>query len=186
MKEIKLKQVKVPETLNTRVIFNKKRMKIVKINVRFPKRTTQHYVVKFNDAVTAVVIDKNKNILLAKEWRSGWNKFVYKLPGGGVAGKGEAANRRAIKKELVEELGVHAKKITKLASVPHDVKVIHHISIYLAQDISLGKQVPEKDEYIEVVKMPFKKALKMFVRNNSKMTSESVLGLLLAKEKLKL
>lgn len=180
-----MKKMRKPKTLSTKTVF-KRNFSVLEMKVRFPNGIARHYIAKFHDAAVAVVIDSKKNVYLAKEWRSGWNRFLYKFPGGGVYGRGEAANLKTARNELIEELGIRAKKITKLASVPADVLAMHHIHIYLAEDITVKEQKLEAFEFIQVIKMPFKKALEIFARPNSNMTSESVLGLLLAKERLKL
>jgi 8-oxo-dGTP pyrophosphatase MutT (NUDIX family) len=177
--------MKIPKTLSTKETVIKD-FSILEMNVRFPKGIDKHYVVKFHDGAVAIVVDKKMNVYLAKEWRSGWNQYLIKCPGGAVYGKGEPANIRTVRNELVEELGIHVKKITKLASVPADVRILHYFHIYLAENFKIRKQKLEPFEYIKLIKMPFKKALKTFAVPNSKMTSESVLALLLAKERLKL
>lgn len=180
-----MEKMRMPKTLSTKTVF-KRNFSVLEMKVRFPRGFAKHYIAKFHDGAVVAVIDKKKNVYLAKEWRSGWNRFLYKCPGGAVYGKGEAANVKTARNEIMEELGIYAKKITKLASVPADVLALHHIHIYLAEDIVIKEQKLETFEFIQLVKMPFKKALKIFARPNSNMTSESVLGLLLAKEKLKL
>lgn len=180
-----MEEIKTPRTLSTKTVF-KKNFSVLEVKVSFPNGFAKHYVAKFRDGVVAVIVDKEQNVYLAKEWRSGWNRFLYKCPGGGVYGMGEAANLRTIKNEMMEELGIRAEKITKLASVLGDVMVVHAVHIYLAENITVGRQRLEPMEHIKLLKMPFKKAFKIFVRPGSNMTSESVLGLALAKEKLKL
>jgi len=180
------KKLGLPKVLGSKVVFKTRNLSVVETKVKFPKGKTRHYTLVFPEAVIAIVLDKKKNIYLAKEWKAGWNRVFYKLPGGAVVGKGEKASEKAIKKEILEELGIEAGKLTKLLYVADDVWVVHHFTIYLAENLVMKKQKLERFEHIRVVKMPFKKAFERFVKNNSGMTSESVLGLLFAKEKLKL
>lgn len=183
---MKSKKSNSPKVLNSKVVFRTKNLSVVETKIRFPKGIDYQYTLRFPDAVLAVVLDKNKNVYIAKEWRSGWNRVLYKLPGGKVEGRGDSAVKMSVKKEILEELGIEARKITKLVALPDDSWVVHHFTVFLAEDIVIKKQKLEKFEHIEVVKMPLKKALEKFTKGNPNMTSESVLGLLLAKEKLKL
>ena len=181
-----MKRRNVPKPGKTWEIFRRKDLAVLQSNSRFSAGLAHHYVVKYPDAVNAAPVDDEMNVFVIREWRSGWNNFLYKLPGGAVRGIGEGANVRAIRGELLQEAGIRAKRITKLASVKADVNIVHRIYLYLAQGLSVGTQELEDFEYIKVIKMPFVKAYKRFVKNNSEMTSESVLCLALAKEKLKL
>lgn len=176
----------LPKALSSKVVFRTRNLSVVETKIKFPKGITSHYTLRFPEAVTAVVLDKKKNVYLAKEWRSGWNRILYKLPGGKVEGKGDSAVKKSVKKEILEELGIEARKITKLVTLPDDAWVVHHFTVYLAEDLVIKKQRLERFEHIEVVKMPLRKALAKYTRGNPDMTSESVLGLLLVKEKLKL
>jgi len=180
------KKFNLPKALNSKVIFKTKNLSVVETKVKFPRGIDHQYTLRFPDAVIAIVLDKKKNIYLAKEWRSGWNRVLYKLPGGKIEGKGYIAVKKSVKKEILEELGIEARKITKLVTLPDDAWVVHHFTVFLAEDIVRRKQELERFEHIEVVKMPLKKALAKFTKGSPNMTSESVLGLLLAKERLKL
>jgi len=57
---------------------------------------------------TMVILEDNDKILLCKEYRRAFKKFVWNLPGGVVEKKYSPLN--TIKKELFEETGIKGKK----------------------------------------------------------------------------
>ncbi len=132
-------------------------------------------------------IDDKNNIYFSSEWRNAWKKKITIIPAGGV--KLNATERENIKQarnELREEIGFDAKKIEKLVTILDGGKVKHKLHIYLATGLFKSPKKKDPEEVIEVVKMPFKKAYKMFLTGKEKTTGYTLLGMTLAKEKLKI
>jgi len=134
-----------------------------------------------DDAVSAVVLDDSNNIFLIREWRLPWRRKILTLPIGRIEGKSILYH---LKKELGEEIGYFGKRVEKLATIllGHRMKVKIHI--FLVREIFEYKIPKEKDEFIEVVRIPFKKAEKMFLEKGVETTADTIIGILLTKNKI--
>ena len=73
------------------------------------------------------------------------------------------------KRELKEETGAIAEKYTFLGELyPTPGYCGETIWIYAASDLSFGNMQPDEDEFLDVEKVPFKKALEMVLSNEIK------------------
>ena len=106
-----------------------------------------------------VIAEHNDNFLMVKQWRHGEAGLSVEFPGGVIdAGEEpEAAARR----ELEEETGYKARKLTKLGMVnPNPALFSNHVHFYLAQDLqATGKQCLDEDEFINCMELTKKEVL---------------------------
>ena len=100
-----------------------------------------------------VVTKHEENFLMVKQWRHGESKLSIEFPGG-VIDKGEEPDAAALR-ELEEETGYKAGKLTKLGSVnPNPALFSNHVHFYLAEDlIPTGKQKLDDDEFINCMEL---------------------------------
>lgn len=138
-----------------------------------------------SDFVAIVALDNKSNIYLSKEWRSAWEKEILQIPAGAIEKNRKEIIKQA-RNELREEIGFDAKKWEKLVTVCFDARDKKRIHIFLAQDLFKSKKKADEDEIIKVVKMPFKKSYNFLLSGKKPTTSYTLLGVALAKEKLKL
>lgn len=135
--------------------------------------------------VAIVALDERNNIYLSREWRSAWEKEILQIPAGQIEKENKKEIIKQARNELREEIGFDAKKMEKLVTLcfsARDKKIIH---IFLARDLFKSKKKPDQDEIIKVVKIPLEKAYKLFLSGKELTTSYTLLGIALAKEKLK-
>ena len=139
------------------------------------------------DAVAVVALDKEKNIYLSKEWRPVWGRELLQIPAGVCEGKTEKAVLKQASNELREEIGLDAKKWEKFISFAILLEGKKQFSIFFWRRIYLNpKKQEDEGEIIKVVKMPFKKACNLFLSGKIPTTSYTLVGIALAKDKLKL
>jgi len=138
------------------------------------------------DAIAIVAIDNRNNIYLSKEWRVAWEREILQIPSGECKGETEKQILKQAQNELREEVGFDAKKWERLVTCFLSSRQRTRIHIILAQDLFESKKEREDSEIIEVVKMPFQKAYKLFLCGKEPTTTYTILGMALAKEKLKL
>jgi ADP-ribose pyrophosphatase len=138
------------------------------------------------DFVAIVALDNKNNIYLSKEWRSAWEREILQIPAGECKYKKKREILKQARNELREEIGFDAKKWQKLVTVPFSARDKKRAHIFLAKDLFKSKKKPDKDEIIKAVKLPFKKAYKLFLSGKKPTTSYTLLGMALAKEKLNL
>ncbi len=106
-----------------------------------------------------VIAERNDKFLMVKQWRHGENALSVEFPGG-VIDKGESPETAA-KRELEEETGCKAGKLTKLGSVnPNPALFSNHTHVFLAEDlVSTGKQHLDEDEFINYIEIPKEEVL---------------------------
>ena len=98
--------------------------------------------------------DSQKEFFMVKQWRHGSKCLSVEFPGG-VIDKGESPEEAA-RRELLEETGCRAGKLTKLGEVnPNPALFSNHVHIFLAQDLECsGRQELDADEFVNVIKVP--------------------------------
>ncbi len=123
-------------------------------------------------------IDKDGNVTLVKQFRYGVQSQLVEICAGKLE-KGEDPKDCALR-ELEEELGLKATKVVSLGTlVPtpaYDSEIIH---IYLATDVSNTNRHLDDGEFVDIVTMPFEKALEM-VYNNTLTDAKTQVALLKA------
>jgi len=115
-------------------------------------------VVTILSGVGVVPVDDKKNIYLTKEFHYAVGRVTIEAVSGGMEG-GESKLKTA-QRELEEELGFQAKKWTylgKLYPLTSVISMENHL--YLAQGLVKSSARPEGTEKIELVKIPFRRAL---------------------------
>jgi ADP-ribose pyrophosphatase len=148
--------------------------------VELPGGTEIEYGILESGGFAAVVpLTRRGEVVLVRQWRQPLGAFTLELPSGGVeAGEepGEAAGR-----ELFEETGYRAEELEHLTSVHtstgRSTEVCHLFLGRVVKD-ERGPQ-PEPTEFINVVEVPFDKALGE-VRSGGITDAATVLGLLWA------
>lgn len=176
-----------PEVLSKRIEYKGIWFKIEGKKIKLPTgKIVRWENIVAPDFVAIVAIDDKKNIYLSKEWRSAWEKEILQIPAGSCKSKKEKAILRQAHNELREEIGLDAKKWERLVTCPSDARRRTKVHIFLATDLCESKKRKEDSEIIEVIKMPFDKAYKLFLEGKELTTSYTILGMALAKEKLNL
>jgi ADP-ribose pyrophosphatase len=176
-----------PKILSKKLKYKGIWAKIEETKVKLPTRKIVKWERgRFPDFVAIVAVDSQKNIYLSKEWRVAWGKEILQIPAGGIEKENKKKMIKQARKELREEVGLDAKKLEKILTSPFAARWRQKVHIYLAQDLFESKKKSDQDEIIKVVKMPFQKAYKLFLSGKIPTTSYTILGMALAKEKLKI
>jgi len=92
-----------------------------------------------------VAVKPNGKIILVKQFRHPFKKFIYELPAGKLDKNEDPLD--CAKRELIEETGYRTENITKLGSIytsPGYCNEILHI--FLAQDLADGDHAREEGE----------------------------------------
>lgn len=109
-----------------------------------------------NGIVAIVPFTNDGGVILTKQFRPPVNKYVIEFPAG-LNDRNETLEEVA-KRELLEETGYRAQKLTFLAEGPLSSGASSEIlNVYLAEDIVYsGNQSPEESEHIDVLILPRK------------------------------
>lgn len=175
--------MKKPKIISEKVLYKSGLSEVIEAKVRLPNGKEVFWDYFGNADVVAVLpVDDQGNVYLVKEWRPAFKKDITQIPAGHCPYKTEAGRLKQAHNELREETGMGAKKLTKLISYAPSARMNYLLHLYLAQGLFPSYKDPDEDELIEVVKMPFKKAHKMFVEDNKLTTGSTITALVLAKD----
>lgn len=142
-------------------VYDGKNISVNIYDVSLKNKKFKREIIEQNSA-SAVLAFEGKKVLLVKQHRFPQG-YVLEIPAGTLK-KNEKPRACAIR-ELIEETGYKPKKLKHLINyypnVGYNTQFIH---CYVASDIKkISEIILEDDEFISLVKIDFKKLLKMIV-----------------------
>ncbi len=144
--------------------------------VRLPngKRAVREFL-DHPGAVAAVPFLNKDTIVMVRQYRHPVGEVTLEIPAGKL--DGNAGLMACVRRELHEETGFTARRIRKLASYwPTPAFANELLHVFIAQGLRPGTGHPDDDEFLDVVKMPFRKALAL-VKNGKIKDSKTVIAL---------
>lgn len=168
------------KTLDTMQIFEGRVVKLRRDTVLLEngEKATRE-VIEHSGGVCVLPLTDDGEILFVKQFRYPFKSVLLEIPAG-KREKGEEPLTCGIR-ELKEEVGATAEKITCLGklypTVAYDTEVIY---MYLAEGLSFSSRHLDADEFVDVVKIPFERAVEM-VMNDEIPDSKTQLAILKAK-----
>ena len=147
------------KTLTSETKFEGRIIKVLRDTVELENgKTSAREVVCHNGGVCVAALTEQNEVLLVRQFRYPYKEVLLELP----AGKLEAGEDpfEAAKRELSEECGLTADNFIDLgvvyATVGYDSEKIY---LWAATGLHEVKQHLDAGEFLDVVKMPFDKAL---------------------------
>src|SRR5215207_2227653 len=171
-----------PEVLSSEEVFGGRLISVVRDTVREGEKTYLREVVKHPGGAAAVPFFEDGSVALGSRYRHPARKYVLELP----AGKLDPGERPAetAARELEEELGIVAGRLEQLSEFYTTPGFCaERLWVFLATGLSETARRHEEDEIIEVVRMPFARALAL-VASNEIDDAKTIIGLLLAARRL--
>lgn len=145
--------------------------------VEFPDgRTGTREIVEYPGAVVIAALDDREEVLLVRQYRHAVGRELLELPAGKLE-PGEAPLACA-RRELEEETGFRAREWQLLLtyySTPGFTT--EQMYLYRATGLEATEPAPDRDEFIQVVKVPLCRALEMVARGEI-CDAKSIVGLL--------
>jgi len=131
-------------------------------NLTIEGRKVKRELIEHPGAAAMLGFDENGKVILVKQHRYPYG-YVLEIPAGTLE-KGEKPISCAYR-EMIEETGYKAKKMTRLISyypsIGYNTEIIH---CYFASGLKKIADIdPDNDEFITVVKMDLKKLLRMIM-----------------------
>lgn len=137
-----------------------------------------------HSSVAMVVLDQEQNILLVREFRTGLGRDRLEIPGGRFyPGRGETAEGAAIR-ECREEVGVEPKHLELLFEVQGGGSWIMHSYYFLARDLHPNPLPRDADEFLEIVKIPFREYLQAQLQSRNQARSGEFQAVILTAKKM--
>ena len=165
---------------STREIYDNPWVSVVEDQVVRPNNTSGIYGhVHFkNKAIGILPIDTDLNTWLGGQYRYTLNEFSWEIPTGGVPFSEDTLE--GAKRELKEETGLVANKLTKLLDIHTSNSVTDEFGyIFIAEDLVQEAAEWDETEQLKIKKIPLKEALKL-VMENEITDSLSIAGILKA------
>ena len=117
-------------------------------------------VVRHSGGVCILALTEKEEILFVRQFRYPHQTITLEIPAGKLE-YGENPEECG-KRELLEECGCTAEEFTYFGKLfPTPAYCSEVIRIYLAKGLHYGDQSLDSDEFLDVEKIPFKKALEM-------------------------
>lgn len=135
-------------------------------------------IIEHPGAVAVVPFTDDGQIVLVKQYRYPVERVMLEIPAGKLD-NGEEPDDCA-KRELAEETGYIAEKITKITSIfttPGFTNEIIHI--YIAENLTVAEKHPDEDEFLNV-EIYNKSQIKQMISDGGICDAKSIVGLLMA------
>lgn len=101
-------------------------------------------------AAAVVPVREDGRILMVRQYRNALDRYTLEIPAGGLNGVDEPT-KDAAERELEEETGYQCKEMELLISIRTTVAFCNEkIDIYVARDLTPGRQKLDEDEFINV------------------------------------
>lgn len=135
---------------------------VVKDKILLPDGNTSFREFCLHKGAAAVIpITENNEAILVRQFRYAHHREFLEIPAGKFDFVGEEP-LAAVKRELKEETGATAGKITFLGVIDTTPALIDEkIYLYMAEDLSYGEMHLDEDEFLSVHKMPMTELIDM-------------------------
>ena len=139
---------------------------VVKDTVTLPNgNVSGREVVLHNGAVAIVALTENKELIMERQFRYPFDRVIWEIPAGKID-KGETDPLKAAERELYEETGATAGKMTFIGDYfPSPAILSERIYTYLATDLTFGECKLDEDEFLVVERVPIEEAVNMILEN---------------------
>ena len=141
-------------------IYSGKIIKVYKDTVELPNGNFSEREIVLHNECSAVLPIQNEKIIFVRQYRYPIKNYSLEIPAG-IMEDGESPEDCA-KRELEEETGLIAKNLDLLFKLHSSIGFCNElINVFLAKDLSYGKQNFDADEFITIEKYSLSEALKM-------------------------
>lgn len=148
------------KTLTSREIYRGRILRVREDTVRLPNgKTAEREVAEHPGGVGILALDGG-DVLLVRQYRYAFSRVLTEIP----AGKREPGEEPFVtaQRELREEIGATAGKWTELGALIASPGCYGEVLyLYMAQELTFGDTHPDEDEFLDVVRMPFDRAVEL-------------------------
>lgn len=153
------------KTLNSTEIFSGKVLHLLHDEVELPDgNRAMREIVTHPGGVCIAALTDDDELVFVEQFRYPYKEVVLELPAGKLE-KGSTPLENG-KRELKEETGCTGYNYISLGqlypSTGYTNEIIH---LYACRIKSQGEQSPDEDEFLDVLKIPMKKAVEMVLNN---------------------
>jgi ADP-ribose pyrophosphatase len=168
----------LPKILGSQKIFDGRVFNVTVDTVSEGEVTYQREVVHHPGSAVIIPVFDDGTVSLVRQYRHPAVRYLLEAPAGTLA-DGERPEIGAAR-ELQEELGLVAARLEKLSEFFVSPGFCEEkMWVYLATELSEGKQLLDDDEILEVVRLPIADALEM-ITSGEIQDAKTIIGLMLA------
>jgi len=172
----------LPRILSSQKVFEGRVFNVTVDTVSEGELTYQREVVHHHGSAVIVPIFDDGTVALVRQYRHPAVRYLLEVPAGTLE-KGERPETGA-ERELKEELGLVAARLEKLSEFFVSPGFCEEkMWVYLATELTEGKQALEDDEILDVVRLPIAEALEMITSGEIE-DAKTIIGLMLAVARL--
>ncbi|MGN1095271.1 MAG: NUDIX domain-containing protein [Eubacteriales bacterium] len=152
--------------LSREEIFDGVIIHLVRDKVELPNgRRATREVALHGGAVCVVPVTDDNDIIMERQFRYPFDKVIWEIPAGKLD-KGETDPIAAAARELREETGYTAEKFEYIGEYYSSPAILSEkIYMYVATGLKKGERELDEDEFLDVVKIPFAKAVDMIMND---------------------
>lgn len=156
------------KTVEEKTVFEGKIITVKYNTVLLPNgKEAKREIVEHNGGVCAAILTEDDCVYLVSQFRCPYGETIYEIPAGKLE-KGEDPYEAGIR-EALEETGCLANKLFSLGEFyPTPGYCGEIIHLYWTDDYTVKEQKLDSDEFLNVKKMPFSKALEMVMNGEIK------------------
>lgn len=149
---------KTEKRLDSREVYRGRILRVREDTVLLPNgKTGTREVAEHPGGVGILALDGG-DVLLVRQYRYAFSRVLTEIP----AGKREPGEEPFVtaQRELREETGAAAGSWTSLGELIASPGCYGEtLYLYMAQDLTFGAQHPDEDEFLDVVRLPFDRAV---------------------------
>lgn len=157
------------KTLSEEYIYQGRIIKVRRDEVELPNgHKSVREVVEHSGGVCVLPLTDKEEVIFVRQFRYPYKEVILEIPAG-KRDHGKESPLECGKRELAEETGAKAAKYTNLGELyPSPGYCGEVIYMFLATGLTFGDTNPDEDEFLNVEKIPFDKALDMVLSGEIK------------------
>lgn len=168
----------LPKIVSSQKVFAGRVFNVTVDTVREGELTYQREVVHHHGSAVILPVFDDGTVALVRQYRHPAVRYLLEAPAG-TLDDGERPEDGAAR-ELEEELGLVAGRMEKLSEFFVSPGFCEEkMWVFLATELTEGKQNPEEDEVLEVVRLPIEEALEM-ISSGEIQDAKTIIALMLA------
>lgn len=155
----------IEKTLESKEILNGKVINVLVDKILLPNgKEASREVVSHPGGVCIVALTPKNELMFVKQFRYPYKEVILELPAGKLE-PGQNPLENGIR-ELKEEVGACAKDYVSLGKLyPSPGYCGEIIHMFFCRVTDIGETNPDEDEFLDVIKIPIKKAVEMVLNN---------------------
>ena len=168
----------LPKIISSEKVFEGRVFNVTVDTVSEGEQTYKREVVHHSGSAVIIPVHDDGTVVLVRQYRHPAVRYLLEAPAGTLADRERPEVGAA--RELEEELGLFAERLEKLSEFFVSPGFLEEkMWVFLATELSEGKQRLDDDEFLDIVRLPIADALEM-ITSGEIQDAKTIIGLMLA------